>query len=139
MLSLGHANYWIYVVIMMIGFYGVIARHNMVKKVISLGIFQTGIFLLYISMGVIEGGVAPIHVDDPNAVYTNPIPHVLILTAIVVSLAITSVALAIIVNIKKEYGTIEADEVYLADLEEETPQTGFEPPQPQPAMEESLT
>ena len=95
MLSLGHANYWIYVVIMMIGFYGVIARHNMVKKVIALGIFQTGIFLLYISMGVIEGGVAPIHVDDPDAVYTNPIPHVLILTAIVVSLAIMSVALAI--------------------------------------------
>ncbi len=105
-------NYWIYVLIMMIGFYGVIAKKNLVKKVISLGLFQTGIFLLYISMAVVEGGVAPIaDFKDPNAVYANPIPHVLMLTAIVVSVSITAVALSIVVRIKLAYGTIETDEI----------------------------
>ena len=113
---LGIFNYWIYVVIMMIGFYAVIARHNLVKKVIGLGIFQTGIFILYISTGVRRGGVAPIVEEGAEgAIYTNPIPHVLILTAIVVSLATTSVALAIIVNIHRAYGTIEADEILALD------------------------
>ncbi len=115
--NLGVFNYWIYVVIMMIGFYAVIARHNLVKKVIGLGIFQTGIFLLYISMGVRRDGIAPIRGEGPDdAVFTNPIPHVLILTAIVVSLATMAVALAIIVNIHRAYGTIEADEILAADL-----------------------
>ncbi len=113
---LGSANYWIYVIIMMIGFYAVIARQNLVKKVIGLGIFQTGIFLLYISMGVRKGGIAPIkNSSTEGSIFTNPIPHVLILTAIVVSLATMAVALAIIVNIHRRYGTVEADEIFAID------------------------
>lgn len=116
--SLGIFNYWIYVVIMMMGFYAVIARQNLVKKVIGLGIFQTGIFLFYISLGVRRGGIAPIKDETAaEAIFTNPIPHVLILTAIVVSLATTAVALAIIVNIHRAYGTIESDEILAADEE----------------------
>ena len=138
--ALGVANYWIYVVIMMIGFYAVISRHNLVKKVIGLGIFQTGIFLLYISMGVKKGAIAPIkNPGMEDQIFTNPIPHVLILTAIVVSLAITSVALAIIVNIKRAYGTIEADEIYLMDHEESETTAPFQPPKPEPAVEEVVS
>ncbi len=125
---LGSANYWIYVIIMMIGFYAVIARQNLVKKVIGLGIFQTGIFLLYISMGVRSGGIAPIkNSSTEGAIFTNPIPHVLILTAIVVSLATMAVALAIIVNIHRRYGTVEADEIFAVDYglrEEENNSSG---------------
>ncbi len=138
--SLGVANYWIYVVIMMIGFYAVISRHNLVKKVIGLGIFQTGIFLLYISMGVNKGGIAPIKgAGMEGEIFTNPIPHVLILTAIVVSLATMAVALAIIINIHHSYGTIEADEIYLMDNEVEESTSSFEPPQPQLAVEETVS
>ena len=117
---LGAYNYWVYVVIMMIGFYAVIARHNLVKKVIGLGIFQTGIFLLYISMGVVRGGSAPVRGPGtpPDTLFANPLPHVLILTAIVVSLSTMAVALAIIVNIQRRYGTIEADEIHRMDREE---------------------
>jgi len=108
---LGSFNYWVFVILLMIGLYGVIARHNLVKKVISLGLFQTAIFLLFISMGVRNGGVAPILQDDPSTTYASPLVHVLILTAIVVSLSVSAVALAIIVNIRRAYGTIEADEI----------------------------
>ena len=105
-------NYWIYVLIMMIGFYGVIAKKNLVKKVISLGLFQTGIFLLYISMAVVDKGQAPIaDFENPDLVYANPVPHVLMLTAIVVSVSITAVALSIVVRIKQAYGTVEMDEI----------------------------
>ena len=140
---LGKYNYWVYVVLMMIGFYAVIARHNLVKKVIGLGMFQTGIFLLYISMGVVSGGVAPIKPPGTpeGTLFANPLPHVLILTAIVVSLATTSVALAIIVNIHRRYGTIEADEIFRMDLEgeTETPAPAFQPPEPQPEVEEQVS
>ncbi|MCA8959756.1 MAG: cation:proton antiporter subunit C [Planctomycetes bacterium] len=105
-------NYWIYIALMMVGFYGVIAKRNLVKKVMALGVFQTAIFLLYISMAVVEGGRAPIaDFHDPDAIYYNPIPHVLMLTAIVVSISITAVALSVVVLIKREYGTIEMDEI----------------------------
>jgi multicomponent Na+:H+ antiporter subunit C len=96
---------------MMLGFYAVIARGNMVKKMVGLNIFQTSVFMLYISVGKIDGGTAPILTGDPASVYSNPLPHVLILTAIVVGVATTAVGYALIIRIYEAYGTIEDDEV----------------------------
>lgn len=121
---LGIYNYWIYIVLMMIGFYGVIAKMNLIKQAIALGLFQTGIFLFYISMAVVDGGTAPIWttIGDGSikalGPYDNPLPHVLILTAIVVSVSILAVALALIINIKRTYGTIEYDEITRLDGDE---------------------
>jgi len=121
---LGIYNYWIYVILMMIGLYGVIAKPNLIKQAIALGLFQTGIFLFYISMAVIDGGTAPIWttIDDGaqkfQGPYDNPLPHVLILTAIVVSVSILAVALALIINIRRSYGTIESDEIERMDHED---------------------
>ena len=107
---LGLYNYWIVIFLMMTGFYIVISRGNLIKKVIGLNIFQTSVFLLYISIGKVRGGTAPI-VSDKFEVYSNPLPSVLILTAIVVGVATTAVALSIIIRIREEYGTIEEDEL----------------------------
>lgn len=176
----GLYNYWIVICLMMTGFYIVIARKNMVKTVIGLNIFQTSVFLLYITMGKVSGGTAPIvpphlvekshghgdHGDkhaahgaeadhaaeanhalesahetaqpatelaqDVNAsaellahahdqteiIYSNPLPSVLMLTAIVVGIATTALALALIVRIREDYGTIEEDEILLMDREQ---------------------
>jgi multicomponent Na+:H+ antiporter subunit C len=117
----GYFNYWTAIVIIMIGFYGVIARGNLLKQAISLGIFQTGVFLFYVSMAVYrtpEGvpGVPPIWTDaDKTGPFDNPLPHVLMLTAIVVSVSTLAVAVAIIVNIQRKYGTIEEDEILEAN------------------------
>ena len=111
---LGLYNYWVVIVLMMIGFYIVISRGNLIKKVIGLNIFQTSVFLLYISMGKVEGGTAPILVDG-SRVYSNPLPSVLILTAIVVGVATTAVALALVVRIQEAYGTVEEDELQERD------------------------
>ncbi|MHC5051235.1 MAG: cation:proton antiporter subunit C, partial [Planctomycetota bacterium] len=92
------------------GFYIVISRGNLVKKVIGLNIFQTSVFLLFISMGKVTGGTAPILTDDAE-IYSNPLPSVLILTAIVVGIATTGVALALIVRIREAYDTIEEGEI----------------------------
>ena len=108
---LGLFNYWVAILLMMTGFYMVIARENLIKKVIGLQIFQTAVFLLYITMGKVHGGTAPIFSDTQYASYTNPLPSVLILTAIVVGIATTAVALALIVRIREAYGTIEEDEL----------------------------
>jgi multicomponent Na+:H+ antiporter subunit C len=102
---------------MMCGFYVVISRGNLVKKLVGLNIFQTSVFILYISMGKIVGGTAPIILNQPNVVYSNPIPHVLILTAIVVGIATTSLGLALVVRINEAYGTIEEDEIHEQDEE----------------------
>ncbi len=107
---LGLYNYWIYIVLMMIGFYAVIAKPNLVKKVIGLGLFQTAAFLFYISMGMIDGGTAPIAWQGPGP-YVNPLPHVLILTAIVVSVSTMAVALALVIAISRAYGTVETDKL----------------------------
>lgn len=104
-------NYWIVVFLMMTGFYVLISRGNLIKKMVGLSVFQTSVFMLYISLGKVAGGTAPILVDDPEAVYSNPLPHVLILTAIVVGIATTSVGLALAVRIKEAYGTVEEDEI----------------------------
>ncbi len=107
-------NYWIVIFLMMTGFYIVIARGNLIKKVIGLNIFQTSVFLLYITMGKLRGGTAPI-LDERFVSYSHPLPSVLILTAIVVGVATTAVALALIVRIKEAYGTVEEDEIQQLD------------------------
>ena len=174
-------NYWIVIFLMMTGFYIVIARENLIKTIIGLNIFQTSVFLLYITMGKVAGGTAQIiqpvnggeshhdasvsaidglaqtvghdetghaseavqHAADHAAghvstvidtgaklaeshpavyhgvTYSNPLPSVLMLTAIVVGIATTALALALIVRIREEYGTIEEDEILLIDREEE--------------------
>ena len=109
-------NYWIVIVLMMTGFYVVIARRNLIKKLIGLSVFQVSVFLLYLTIGVIDGGTAPI-IDSRYAVYSNPLPSVLILTAIVVGVSTLAVGLALIVRIHEEYGTIEEDEIHQRDDE----------------------
>ncbi len=175
---LGHYNYWIVIFLMMVGFYTIIARGNLVKKVVGLTVFQTSVFIFYISIANILGGTAPIlvggvshgegeethgeggdaHVEGgaeaageasggaaeavqgaveegaraagralewggsttfEGVTYSNPLPHVLILTAIVVGIATTALALALVVRIKETYGTIEEDEIHEMDLEME--------------------
>jgi multicomponent Na+:H+ antiporter subunit C len=111
---IGHYNYWIVIILMMVGLYTVISRGNLIKKIIGLNIFQVSVFMLYISLGTVEGGAAPILTDGVE-VYSNPLPHVLILTAIVVGVATTALALALVVRIKESYGTIEEDEIHNLD------------------------
>lgn len=110
MTILGLFNYWIVIVLMMTGFYIVIAQGNLIKKVVGLNIFQVSVFTLYISMAKVRGGTAPILAEGIE-VYSNPLPHVLILTAIVVGVATTALALALVVRIRDAYGTIEEDEI----------------------------
>lgn len=111
---LAHYNYWIVIVLMMIGLYTVMAHSNLVKKLIGLAVFQTSVFLLFISLGKIAGGTAPI-LTDAAAVYSHPLPHVLILTAIVVGVATTAVGLALAVRIHEAYGTIEEADALAAE------------------------
>lgn len=106
----GLLNYWMAVALMMAGLYAVIARGNLVKKMVGLGVFQISVFVLYITMGKIKGGTAPI-LGDGITVYSNPLPHVLILTAIVVGVATTALGLALVVRIHESFGTIEEDEI----------------------------
>ncbi len=136
--ALGLYNYWIVIFLMMTGFYIVIARKNLVKRIIGLNIFQTSVFLLYITMGKVDGGTAPIipprliagHAADQatsqsaelarqaeQVVYSNPLPSVLMLTAIVVGIATTALALALIVRVREDYGTIEEDGILELDRE----------------------
>ncbi|MDO8840247.1 MAG: cation:proton antiporter subunit C [Parvibaculum sp.] len=117
---LTHYNYWMFVVLMMTGLYITVSRGNLVKKVVGLNIFQTAVFLLYVSMGKIVGGTAPILTGEPGTVYSNPLPHVLILTAIVVGIATTALALALVVRIRETYDTIEEDEIIALELAMDT-------------------
>jgi len=120
-LIIGKYNYWIYIVLMMIGLYAVIVKKNMVKKIIGMNILQTAIILFYVSIGTKRGATIPIiahaHGDSgEHAVraldYINPLPHVLMLTAIVVAVATLGVALALAIKVHKQYGTLEEDEIY---------------------------
>jgi multicomponent Na+:H+ antiporter subunit C len=115
---LGQYNYWIAIILMMSGFYIVIAQNNLIKKIIGLNIFQTSVFILYISMGKIDGGTAPIF-EKGIKIYSNPLPHVLILTAIVVSIATTALALALVIRIKESYDSVEEDEIQKLDIAQE--------------------
>lgn len=111
-LILTHWNYMVVIVLMCIGLYTVISRHNLVKKLIGLAIFQTSLFLLYISLGWVEGGTAPIIMKTGEIVrYANPLPHVLILTAIVVGVATTALGLALVLKIEDAFGSIEEDDL----------------------------
>ena len=110
----GLYNYWIVIFLMMAGFYVVVARGNLIKKLVGLNVFQASVFVLYISMGKVSGGTAPI-IADGITTYTNPLPHVLILTAIVVGVATTALGLALVVRINRAYGTIEEDDIHDQD------------------------
>lgn len=111
---MGLYNYWVVVVLMMVGFYIVIAHGNLIKKIVGLIIFQTSVFIFYISMAKVDGGTAPILAEGIK-LYSNPLPHVLILTAIVVGIATTALALALVVRIKEAYGSIEEEEIQKKD------------------------
>lgn len=114
-------NYWVVVFLMMAGFYVVIAQGNLIKKLIGLGLFQASVFIFYISLGFVEGGIAPI-LEEGVSNYANPLPHVLILTAIVVSVATTAVGLALAVRIHEAYGSVEEDDIHALDLEADDPE-----------------
>jgi multicomponent Na+:H+ antiporter subunit C len=111
-----HYNYVITIFLMVAGLYIVIARGNMVKKLVGLSIFQTSVYLLYIEPAKIIGATAPI-LDPAYTLYSNPLPHVLILTAIVVGVATMALGLALVVRINEAYGTIEEDEIFQQDSE----------------------
>lgn len=115
---LAHYNYWVVVALIMVGMYVVMSNPNLVKKVIGLNIFQTAVFIFYISLSEREGGTAPI-LDAAFTRYVNPLPHVLILTAIVVGVATTALALALIVRIYRAYETVEEDEIDAEDARED--------------------
>lgn len=109
-------NHWVVIILMMSGLYIVIAHGNLIKKIVGLTVFQTSVFIFYISMAKVEGGTAPILADDVIH-YSNPLPHVLILTAIVVGIATIALALSLVVRIKESYGSIEEEEIQQQDNE----------------------
>ena len=115
----GKYNYWIYTILMMTGLYAMIAKNNLVKKIIGMNIFQTSIILFYVSTAYKSGATLPIIMGDGHgghgaihaADYINPLPHVLMLTAIVVSVATLGVALALAIKTYRQYGTLEEDDI----------------------------
>jgi len=115
---LGHFTYWATVLLMMTGLYIIIAKGNLVKKLVGLSLFQSSVYLLYVAPGKLIGGTAPI-VGEGFTVYSNPLPHVLMLTAIVVGVATLAVGLALVVRIREAYGTVEEDEILAADAKDD--------------------
>ena len=117
---LAHWNYLGCITLMMIGLYIAITRGNLVKKIMGVNIFQASVILLYVSMGKVSGGTAPILIEGrPETLYSNPVPHVLMLTAIVVGVASTALGLALVVRIKEAYETVEEDEIVELDRAED--------------------
>ena len=117
-MSIGsHFSYAVTVLLMVAGLFIVIARGNLIKKLVGLAIFQTSVYLLYIAPGKLIGGTAPI-LDDRFTIYSNPLPHVLILTAIVVGVATLALGLALVVRIREAYGTIEEDDILARDADD---------------------
>jgi multicomponent Na+:H+ antiporter subunit C len=117
---LGKFNYWIYILLIIVGLYGMMAKNNLMKKLIGMNIFQWAIILFYISIGAKRGGTIPIiATTNPTDViraadYINPLPHVLMLTAIVVGVATTGIALTLLIIIYQRYGTLEEDRIIRA-------------------------
>ena len=119
-------NYWVYIALMMVGLYAMIAKKNLVKKIIGMNILQTAVILFFISLGAKKDATIPIiihgHSAESHAAraadYINPLPHVLMLTAIVVAVATLGVALALVIKVFQQYHTLEEDEI-LAQLEDE--------------------
>ncbi len=116
---LGKYNYWLCVILMMVGLYAMIAKNNLIKKLVGMNIFQTSIILFYVSIGCKEGATIPIlehgaghHGVDPTH-YINPLPHVLMLTAIVVSVSTFGVALALAIKVYRKHKTLEEDEILM--------------------------
>lgn len=114
---LGHINYWFIIAVMMIGLYTLISRSNLIKKLAGLSMFQTAVILFYVSLGKVTGGTVPI-VDTNYSVYSNPLPQVLMLTAIVVGVATTAVGFALVIRIKEAYDTVEEDQINEMDNKE---------------------
>ena len=114
----GHFGYWATVFLLVTGLFIVISRVNLVKKLVGLAIFQSSVYLLYIVPGKLLGGTVPI-VGEGFTRYSNPLPHVLILTAIVVGVATLALGLAIVVRIREAYGTIEEDDLLAADTRDD--------------------
>ena len=114
MYILGIYHYWVFAILLMIGFYAVIAKLNLIKKLIGLSLFQAAVFLLYITMGNVEGASAPIFGFGAET-FSNPLPQVLILTAIVVGISTTALGLGLVVRIKEEYGSIEEHDIQETD------------------------
>ncbi len=114
----GHYAYWVTILLMVAGMYILIARGNLLKKLIGLATLQTSVYLLYIAPGKLIGGTAPI-LAEGFATYSNPLPHVLILTAIVVGVATLALGLAIVVRIREAYGSIEEDEILARERAED--------------------
>ena len=104
-------NYLVVICLMMGGLFIVISQQNLVQKLVGLAIFQTSVFLFYISVGKVAGGTAPILMKTTDVAYSNPLPHVLILTAIVVGVATTALGLALVLRINAAFGSIEDDEI----------------------------
>ena len=126
----GLYNDWVAVFLMMTGFYIVIAQGNLVKKIVGLNLFQASVFILYISLGKVADGNAPIFTEGVT-VYSNPLPHVLILTAIVVGVATTAVGLALVVRIQEAYGSVEEDEIQAQDVVDDDAVDETPPTEPQ--------
>lgn len=114
----GLFNYWVVIFLMMAGLYVVMSSRHLVKKIIGLNIFQTAVFILFISMGKVSGGSAPI-LADGITLYSNPLPHVLILTAIVVGVATTALGLAIAVRIYEAYDTVDEEDIAALDTDDQ--------------------
>ena len=109
-----HYNYWLIIFLMMTGLYIVVSRGNLIKKIVGLNIFQTSVFLLYITIGKVNNGTAPI-LTGKSEIFSNPLPHVLILTAIVVGISTTALGLALVVRIRESYGTIEEEDILVSE------------------------
>lgn len=114
-----HYPFWMAIILMMTGFYTVMATSNLIKKLIGLSMFQTSVMLFYVSASKVKYGVAPVMTENTDVVYSNPLPHVLMLTAIVVGLATLAVGLALVVRIRGSYGTIEEDEIIALDRQQQ--------------------
>ncbi len=123
MSAFSHFSYWVTIFLMIGGLFIVIARGNLVKKLVGLAIFQTSVYLLYIAPGKLISGTAPI-IAEGFQVYSNPLPHVLILTAIVVGVATLALGLGLAVRIREAYGTVEEDEIADQDRAAERAERG---------------
>jgi multicomponent Na+:H+ antiporter subunit C len=114
---IGHINYWLIVAVMMVGLYTLMSRSNLIKKIAGLAIFQTAVILFYVSLGKVTGGTVPI-IDDRYTLYSNPLPQVLMLTAIVVGVATTALGFALVIRIKEAYNSVEENEISAMDEKE---------------------
>jgi multicomponent Na+:H+ antiporter subunit C len=109
----GTLNYWLAAILLLIGLQGMLMRRNLIKKLMAMNVMQVAVIMFFISLAMKDGGTAPIElpgVTDVDA-YINPLPHALMLTAIVVGVSTTGVALALLIRIYRYYGTLEEPEL----------------------------